>query len=249
MLGFCLTGCQAEPTRQERKAVSPEGPKRDLASTNTPIGNDDEKLVKLVDQLAANGNEADSALGQLRSYPKPELTGSLGRIQNALATDDPQRVFISFALCNLNYDYEDNKKIVLDAFLRKRPYGQKFDVDWAASLIARLMELGDDGLLPIVFSAAEKADGAMAEELGGVYLHKWRSDPKVFLIGLKSAPITARRQVYFLLVNDELLTAEDRSKMRSYLRSAPHDPSVGPIAKEMLAAIPRLERQRRENEK
>jgi len=250
VLGHCLSACHAETmTQQQSKAVASETVTRDVSAANTSINSDDETIMKLVDQFAGNGSDAELAIKQLQSYPREKLAGSLLRMQKALDTDDPERAFISFALCNLNYDYQDNEKIVLDAYLRKRSYHQNFDVDWAASLIARLMERGDDALLPIVFSAAAKADGAMAEELGGVYLNKWRSDPKGFLIGLKSVPITSRRQVYFLLLNDELLTSEDSLKMKTYLRSASHDSTIGSIAKEMLSAIPNLEKQRKENEK
>jgi len=246
--GGWLVACHTGPkSAQSLTAEANSLSKPESTPAREQAGNSDKELIKLVNQFASSGNEADAAWKQFQSYPRQELITSLLRLQQSLAADDRQRVLISFALCNLNYEYEKNRAVVVSSLSEQTHY-KDFDAEWAASLLESLMKRGDKNVLPSLFSVAPRSDGSFAEELGGVYLNAWHSDPKEFLMGLKSVPIKARRSVYFLLLNDELLTDADTTKMKAYLRSAEHDSAIGRIAKEMLTAIPRLEEERKRNQ-
>lgn len=247
ILGGCLAACHSSPRSAQSSGEPPNPTQMESSLAEARPENRDNELMKLVNQFASSSIDSEVAWKKIQSYPRQELITSLLRIERSLAADDRQRVLISFALCNLDYDYEKNREIVTSALARKPRY-RHFDADGAASLMARLMQRGDNRLLPALFSAAPWSDGAFATELGGYYLEAWRSDPKGFLIGLKSVPIKARRSVYFLLLADELLTTDDSSKMKGYLRSVTRDRSVGQIAREMLRAIPRVEEQLRANQ-
>jgi len=219
--------------------------------TPMPNGSEDElqRVLTLARDFATSDAEKSEAAWQsLNSYSRSDLVKKLVQIQAGSATDEPDRLAIAFLLCHLNVDYETNKKLIVAAFEREPHPGNPY-ADWEAGLLARLLQDGDNKLLTTLFSAASWSDGALSTDLSGIYLASWRSDPKAFLVGLKLVSLTVKRQVYFLLFNDELITAEDTTNMRAYLQSASHDPTVGLSAKEMLEAMNQIEKRRRQNTK
>jgi hypothetical protein len=247
LTGSLFSACYREASKAG--AVSGQKGNEQLSLIQSSQIPERNKLIALGrDFGSSDPQRRELAWQTLNSYSRSDLIEKLVRVQKDNATDEPGMLAIAFVLCSLDFDYETNKKQILAAF-EKEPHHENPYSDWEAGLLARLMQRADDTLLPALFSAAPWSDGALATDLGGIYLNKWRSDPQGFLSGLKTVPITARRQVYFLLLNDELLTSDDSSKMKTYLRFASHDRSVGLIAQEMLAAIPEIEKQHKQNTK
>jgi hypothetical protein len=247
LTGSLFSACHRGAVQAD--AVSAHNANQQLQLTQVSQMQEAQRLIALARDFAtSDSRRRDLAWKTLNSYPRSELIEKLVQVQEDNATDEPDRLAVAFVLCNLDFDYGANKQLIV-ATMRKEPHNQNPYSDWAAELIGRLIRRGDKTLLPVLFEVAEWSDGALSEEISGVYLDSWRSDPKGFLTELKAVPMTARRQVYFLLINDVLLTAEDSSKMKVFLRSASNDLSVGSIAQEMLAAIPEIEKQHKQNAK
>jgi len=226
--------------------VPRQPPEQDSNRVETRSQVTDADLLGLVNEFASRSSNSDTAWNRLRAYSRPELVASLLRIQQSLTPDDRQRVLISFTFCNLGFEYERNREIVVSALTRK-PHYREFYADWAADLLTRLMEHGDERVLPSLLSAAPWSDGEAATTLGAAYVEKWRSDPKGLLVALRSVSKGSRESVYLLLLADEFMTDPEVDKMQVYLRSLRGDSSTGLIVREMLAAIPRVELQIKQN--
>jgi len=258
VIAFCLglfvvgwsLGCQNvnKPDAASTPILSGASPETQSNQLQNKDDADRELIALAKDFATSDDRKQDLAWKKLNSYSRSDLVNRLSQLQEPGIKDETDKVAIAFVLCNLDFSYDANKQVIVTA-LTKEPHSKNSQSDWEAGLIGRLIRRGDKNLLPVLFGVAEWSAGALSEELAGIYLDNWRSDPKGSLLGLKSVPMTARRRVYSLLVNDELLTADDSSKMKTYLRSASHDSNIGSIAEEMLSAIPQLEKQREQNTK
>jgi hypothetical protein len=227
--------CQ-NPNRPVTTSASTTSGTPEAKSQKKPSDIDRELINLATDYSSTDANKQTQAWKALMSSSLPELTSNLNRLRDKSTKGGVERVAIAFTLCSLDIEYVDNKQVILDAFLTK-PHNKNLHSDWQAGLIGRLINRGDRLLLPIVFNAAAWSDGALSEELAGIYLNSWRKDPEAFLTALQSVPANARRDVYLLLLTDQVLTSEDRAKMKSYLTTATQHPSMGSIAKEMLAVL------------
>jgi hypothetical protein len=203
---------------------------------SAPRLTDDKELLRLVEVYAGSGEDSNGAWDKLNSYPRQDLVNHLLKVRSSLPTDDYHRALIAFVLCNLNYDYENNRKIILDSFTDTAVYKTPF-ADWAGNLIDRLIERGDHELLPTLFKATGWADGALAASLSG-YLTKYlKRDPSMFLSKLAAEPTLTRRGVYQRILNDELLTEEDKAQIKVYLKSIPPGSPMKRVADEMYTAL------------
>jgi len=141
------------------------------------------ELITLAkDFSTSDARKQDLAWKTLNSYARSDLVNGLSQLGKAGTKDETDKVAIAFVLCNLDFEYDANKEVIVAA-LMKEPHSENSRSDWEAGLIGRLIKRGDKNLLPVLFRVAEWSDGALSEELAGVYLDNWRSDPKGFLIG------------------------------------------------------------------
>jgi len=69
-------------------------------------------------------------------------------------------------LCNLDYEYPTNVRIIVSA-VTKLPHNQNNFADSAAAMLGRLIQRGDKGLLRVLFAAAPYSDAALGEALDG----------------------------------------------------------------------------------
>ena len=230
---FYLVGCSTD--------VKPDQDSGAVRRNNTSEGakSVDEEITKQVENFAgSNGAAAEEAWKRLESYPRQDLINSLVRMQQSLPEQDHHRVLIAFVLCNLDYEYQANRQTIISALTREPSY-KDFYADWPTGLVIRLIRRGDNDLLRVLFSSAEWADGAMAEELSGIFVEQMRTDPERFLLELKSEPRRARQEIYGLLLSETTITQDDVKAIKAYLLSVRKDPKMTGIANEMLARLPK----------
>jgi len=192
----------------------------------------DRTLIEQVRKFANDEGAAGQAAWEtLNAYPRQELISSLTKIQKATPESDPLRVDIAFVLCNLDYEYQPNRQLIVSAFTKTNRHALGEE-----RLISRLILRGDKELLPVLFSAVEWSDGAVSEGLSDTFAEQLRSDPEKFLLELKSEPLGVRQKVYALM-DDSVLSEEDVKKVKKYLAALPRDSGIAPVAKEMLKAL------------
>lgn len=229
-----LVGCSTGVKPEEKAGAAP-------ATSVNQMGCSDKELLEMVDRFAAYVSETgQDAWRKIDSCPRDDLISSLLRIQNSLTENDIRRINIAFVLCNLNYDYQTNRQVIISA-LTKIPFyidpktGVVLPVDAAGELIGRLIRRGDKDLLTVLLKAAQWADGAFAEGLGDTFSFALQSDPEDFLGRLKSEPNKIRQRVYGLL--DLSLSTESRKQVNAYLLSVPRNSPIAQISKEMLRKV------------
>ena len=223
-----LSGCQPFRSSTQRAGALQSN------SSRTAMEIDDKELMALVVKFSGTDNdEASESWEKLTAYPRQELLEHLLQISHTLREDDHHRVSIAFVLCNLNYEYQANKEILVSALVAAPPY-QGLYSDWAAELINRLIERGDKELISNLFTATRWADGAFAASLSGYLTRHFKRDPHNFLLRLKTHPKEIRHSVYELFLSDEMLTTEDIENVKVYLQSVRQEPDLSQVANEML---------------
>jgi hypothetical protein len=196
----------------------------------------DQYLLEQVEAFAASDTVASSnAWKILQNRDRQLLIEDLKRLSSETSQNDFHRVMISFLFCNLDYEYQVNRGVVLSGIREgapfKRPYG-----DWGASLVRRLMVRGDPKLIAELFEASKWSDGAMSAELSYAYSDALVSDPGLSLRELQNKDEEIREIVLGLLF-DNTLSAEDMTKVKSYLSSQCRDSSARRLACETLRAL------------
>ena len=203
----------------------------------------DKDLMEEIERFAGSQDKARREVwSRLESYPRKELIDSLARIQRTIPTDDHRSLEIAFLLCNLNYEYQTNRRIVMSALTKKR--NKDIPPDFAAELIIRLIQRGDKDLLSGLFVTADWADGAMADDLSGIFIEEMRTGSEAFLSKLKAEPLTIRSRIYRLIFNETTITTEDIRTIKTYLLNVTADSEVYPVAKEMLKVLRNYEGRR-----
>jgi hypothetical protein len=204
---------------------------KNMNQNGAPIDQDLRRLVKtFAEDVGPNGQ---AAWTKLQSYPRTELTNSLLGLQSSATKDDPQRYAISFTLANLDYEYQNNVKVLTSA-LTARPKPNEY-ADTATVMLGRLIKRGDKNLLKVLFSVARLADASLGEALSDTFASELRTDPKGFLTQLNGESTETRSTVYRLLESGPLTSAEIKD-LSTQLKSLTRDRSVSRTATEMLAS-------------
>jgi hypothetical protein len=193
ILVLCFIGCESK--QQENTNIS-----------NQKI---DKDVLEQVDEFATyEGEAAQEAWNKLSSHSREDLLASLQRLQNREPKDEILRVHIAFVLCNLNYEYNTNRQIITTAFNTSFDYADRFQ-----GIIARLIDKGDEDLLPVLFAVAPKSDGCLSEGLGSTFATQMQKNPEQFLSKLNSQPQVVKQHVYMLM---ELgMSEEEYDKIKS----------------------------------
>jgi hypothetical protein len=204
------------------------------AATTQQTGLTDEALMALVKKFASGSENEPAVFQELARYPQTEIVERLRRLQGAAPVDSFDKVAIAFLLCNLNHEVEANKTVIVTA-LAQEPHARNLYADWDSDLIARLIKKGHKDLLPVLFSAAAWADGAMSEALSGFFADQVHAAPQEFVLQLSKQPAAIRKSVYADLRYAGLTTA-DLNDFKKYANSIT-DPNLKAVAREILAAI------------
>jgi hypothetical protein len=195
---------------------------------------DETGLVKDVKTFTVDvGPEGEKAWARLRSVPRAELVGRLVALRGRLPADDAMQPRIAFVLCNLDYEYPANASIVAAALARHAQY-RNFGGDDAAGLLARLIERGDQTLLPVLLRSAAWADGALAEQLSDTIADRLVKDTDALLVALRVQRQQTRARIYRFISAEGTLNREDRQTIRNRLRRITPKNKVYPIAQELL---------------
>lgn len=198
------------------------------------IPSEDETILNNVESFAgSDARKSEESWAKLQLYPQRELITRLLSLAKGLSPTDHRRVLIAFTLCNINYDYSDNKQLVLSALTPKPTY-EHFYSDWAVSLVDRLMQRGDRELLSDLFRAAAWSDGMTSEELSSIYVRELENGSDNFIFNLKSQPAQVRDSVYRLAFYNEGVTQKSRAKIRGYLLQSSGNTDAEQIKKEIL---------------
>ena len=196
----------------------------------------DKDLMKQVETFASSDATASTKAWEvLETYDRQNLISELTRLYRSAADDDYHKVLIAFTFCKLNHEYAANRSIVLSSLAKKSPY-KRFDGDWAAGLVHRLLLGGDKEVLSDLFTAAEWSDGAMSEELSGAYSDAIKNDPEGFLKTLAVQSESNRHKVYTLLKNNSL-TKDESERVQAFLKSIPPNSDLHATAQETIKAL------------
>jgi hypothetical protein len=180
----------------------------------------------------AEGEGNETVLRNLKERPRDALVTSIKRIRDDAEGDDPIRVKIAFLFCRLGYSYAENRRIVIEGFEKPRKYKEFYEDD-AAGMLASLIREGDKELLPTMFKASAKSDGALSEELSAVFIENVRENPSAFLRQLAPMKDDVRKEVY-KLTSYSILTADEFNRVKVSLLSIPAQSKEYAVSKEML---------------
>ena len=178
-------------------------------NTNISSQKIDEDVLEQIDEFATDeGESGQEAWNRLSSYSREDLLASLQRLQNREPEDEVLRVHIAFVLCNLNYEYNTNRQIITTAFNKSLDYADRFQ-----GIIARLIDRGDEDLLPVLFAVTPRSDGSLSEGLGSIFATQMKKKPEHFSSKLNSQPQVVKQHVYALM---ELgMSEEEYDKIKS----------------------------------
>lgn len=219
-------GCQAQidPVNSQRKQAD-----------SAPQASKDSELMKEVERFASNNSASSSAWQNLMRHDRQMLIDDLSRISSTLPADDRQRIFIAYAFCKMDHDYESNKQVMLTALSRNAPYRDLMG-DWVVILIGNLAVDGDMDLLGPLFQAAEWSDGAMATDLSSVYTETLATSPERFLELLSIQPKTTRDAVIRLL-HHHSLTPEQSKRVKDFLKTVRSPSKLTTVTAQILKIL------------
>lgn len=199
--------------------------------TDLSVKQMDEDVLNDISEFAINvDGPAEEAWGRLSAYRREDLLASLMRLRTANGRDDILEAYIAFVLCNLDYEYEANRRVIVATFKASIDYADRL-----RGLVARLINRGDWDLLPVLFDVALRSDGDLSEGLASTFSKQMQDRPEQFLLRLKAQPSSVRRRVYELVS----FGMPEGSKITAYLLTVPKASPIAAVSKEMLAAISR----------
>jgi hypothetical protein len=227
LISICAHGAGFPTAHQESTEPSSAG-----------YGNSSNKSEKSLSELIKTfsedvGQNGEQAWRRLKSYGRRPLIKSLLNLRRSLPRHDPRYYSIAFVLCNLDYEYPINVKVLVSAMSDGTPPVND-NADSAASMLGRLIKRGDKRLLRFVFAAIPNADAALGEALADVISSELQADLKTFLIQLKTQPRTIRLKVYDSM-SDASLTPLEVQKLKVQLEVLSHRRATSLVARELSA--------------
>jgi len=194
---------------------------RELSATS------DQELLQLVETFSTDvGESGENAWKQLHGYPRQELIDRLSGIRDDANQDDFVKTNIAFLMCNLDYDYESNREIIVSAFNQSPDTAELYEAQ-----IDRLIRRGDKGLLQVLFEIAPQSDGALSDGLAETFAFQIKTDTEGFLAQLRTQPRSTRSQISDFV--NSAISEEDKSAIRTSLRSIPESSQLANLAKEV----------------
>src|SRR4030095_48375 len=193
---------------------------RALSATN------DQELLEIVETFSTDLGESGRKAGkQLKGYRRQELIDRLLRIRDDANPDDFVKTNIAFLMCNLDQDYESNREIIVSAFNQSPDTAELYDAQ-----TDRLLRRGDKGLLQVLFEIAPQSDGALSDGLAETFAFQIKTDTEGFLAQLRTQPRSTRSQISDFV--NSAISEEDKSVIRTSLRSIPESSQLANLAKE-----------------
>jgi hypothetical protein len=212
-----ITGCRSNPPNQQNGKPAPKA----LSAMS------DEELLELVETFSTDvGEPGEDAWKQLQSYSRQELIDRVTNIGDEPDQDDFVRTNIAFLMCNLDQDYESNREIIVSAFNQSPDTAELYEAQ-----IDRLIRRGDKGLLQVLFAITPQSDGALSDGLAETFAFQIKTDTEGFLAQLRSQPRSTRSQISDFV--NSAISDQDKSAVRSFLRSIPETSQLANLAKEV----------------
>jgi hypothetical protein len=141
-------------------------------------GSQTKGLEDLIQEYTEDQGEiGQAAWEKMQQGGRDKLISNLLQLRDSHPTDHALQPKIAFLLCNLNYEYESNKQLIVSGLGSNSPF-QGFQADQSQSLLSRLIERGDKQLLRELFAVAGKADGDLAEGLAETFSRELRNEPE-----------------------------------------------------------------------
>jgi hypothetical protein len=201
---------------------------RALSATN------DQELLEIVETFSTDlGESGENAWKQLKGYPRQELIDRLSRIRDDANPDDFVKTNIAFLMCNLDHDYESNREIIVSAFNQSPDTAELYEAQ-----IDRLIRRGDKGLLQVLFEIAPQSDGALSDGLAETFAFQIKTDTEGFLAQLRTQPRSTRSQISDFV--NSAISEEDKSVIRTSLRSIPESSQLANLAKEVESDLSQI---------
>ena len=205
-----------------------------FSTASSKQGLTDKNLLDLAKKFSVGIENEEAVLQELGRHPQLEIAQRLMKLQEASQKDPHASVSIAFLLCNLDYDVENNKRVIVAEFVKdyhsRGPYSE-----WEACVLDRLMKKGHKDLLPVLFDSVEYSDGAMAQSLSYFFLRQLRDEPLDFLVQLDRQSKSVRRVVYSFLAYADI-APEELNKTVRFLNSI-SDSNLDQTKREILVAI------------
>jgi hypothetical protein len=217
-LAIVIIGCRSnQPANQQNGKPAPKA----LSAMS------DDELLDLVETFSTDVGEAgEDAWKQLQGYSRQELIDRVLKIGEEPDQDDFVRTNIAFLMCNLDQDYESNREIIVSAFNQSPDTAELYEAQ-----IDRLIRRGDKGLLQVLFEITPQSDGALSDGLAETFAFQIKTDTEGFLAQLKNQPRSTRSQIADFV--NSAISDQDRSAVRSSLRSIPENSQLANLAKEV----------------
>src|SRR5215510_128814 len=218
VFAIVIIGCRSNPpSNQQNGKPAPKA----LSAMS------DEELLEVVETFSTDvGEPGEDAWKQLQSYSRQELIDRVSKIGDEPDQDDFVRTNIAFLMCNLDQDYGSNREIIVSAFNQSPDTAELYEAQ-----IDRLIRRGDKGLLQVLFVITPQSDGALSDGLAETFAFQIKTDTEGFLAQLRSQPRSTRSQVSDFV--NSAISDQDKSAVRSFLRSIPETSQLASLAKEV----------------
>ncbi len=222
IFAIVIIGCRSNPPAKQQNG-------KPVAKALSAMS--DEELLEVVETFSTDvGEPGEDAWEQLRSYPRQELIDRVSKIGEEPDQDDFVRTNIAFLMCNLDQDYQSNRDIIVSAFNQSPDTAELYEAQ-----LDRLIRRGDKGLLQVLFEITPQSDGALSDGLAETFAFQIKTDTDGFLSQLRTQPRSTRSQISDFV--NSAISDEDKSAVRSYLRSIPETSQLANLAKEVEADL------------
>jgi hypothetical protein len=168
----------------------------------------------------------------------PNLIESLDRIRHHLPPNDYAQPLISSVYCQMGYEYQENRSIIIYSLAPESPYNGLTSL-WSTQLIERLVRNGDTEQLSILFQATNWADTDTSADLGEFFVRELEREPEAFLFKLKGEPTAVRGDVYRVAYPAFENSLERGMRLRLHVINQTAGTPSAPIALEMFDAFSR----------
>lgn len=144
----------------------------------------------------------------------------------------------AYLLCRLRVDYSKNVRFIVDEADPLSKDKRGYDRTNAIMYLGLLIGEGDKELLPKVFKVVLEADGAVTQNIHGIFYSELAKSTKTFLQYLSKESKGNKKAVYELISFDPgYVSNEEIEKIKVNLTNSLSDKEVKDTARAVLKAI------------
>jgi hypothetical protein len=202
-----------------------------------PLSLEDQSLLENVRIYCADDGERGQQ-AWLVIQSTSNLIESLNRIRRNLPQNDYAQPLLSSVYCQMGYEYQENRSIVVYSLAPESPYNGLTSL-WSTRLIERLIRNDDTELLSNLFRATGWADMDTRVDLGGFFVRELQREPEAFLFRLKDQPGSVRGDVYRVIYPAFENSVDSGARLRLHVMNQTAGTPSALVALEMFDALKR----------